>query len=237
MTFSTLGVTAEMIAGLILADDTGKPRSQQKAVGPSGIGTPCDRQLGYRILATPKVGHGGDPLPRWLGTEGHRGLERILTPLDDWETEFAVTLPEYGIKGHADAYHKPSGTVVDFKFVGQASLTKYKALGPGPQYRVQAHLYGTGLTLTGRDVNHVAIAFIPRSGLTSSIHVWSEPYDAHVTEAALRRYEAVTTVAQAVGPGDLATADGPCDWCPWYRPGHTDPATGCAGHTDSLAAG
>lgn len=238
MTFTNLGVTAELIAQLIIDDDANKPRSQQTAIGPSQIGSPCDRQLGYFALGTPtQSGTSGDPLPRWIGTEGHAGMERILTGLDDWDTEFEVQLPGYDITGHVDAYHKPSGTVLDFKFTSPRQLDKYKVNGPGPQYRTQAHMYGTGIALTGRDVTTVAVAFIPRSGLTSGIWVWSEPYDEHVTEAALRRWEAVGLVAGALGPAELATADAPCDWCRWHQPGTTDLTVACPGVTSSPAAG
>ena len=237
MTYASLGVTREMIAQLIIDDDANKPRSQQTSIGPSQMGTPCDRQLGYFALGVPRAASGGDPLPRWVGTEGHAGMERILRDLDEWDTEFKVTLDGYGITGHVDAYHQPTGTVVDFKFVSAGSMRKYKATGPGQQYRTQAHLYGLGLSLTGRQVSHVAVAFIPRSGLFSEIHVWSEPYDEQVAEAALRRWEAVGTVAGALGLEALDTADAPCDWCNWYVPGSTDLTAGCPGATDSLAAG
>lgn len=238
MSYANLGVTPQMIAQLIIDDDANKPRSQQVAIGPSQIGSPCDRQLGYFALGTQQLQHtSGDPLPRWVGTEGHAGMERILTGHDDWDTEFEVDFPGYGITGHVDAYHKPTGTVVDFKFVGESQLRKYKVTGPGQQYRTQAHMYGTGIALTGRDVSAVAVAFIPRSGLTSSIYVWSEPYDETVTEAALRRWEAVGIVARGLGVDQLATADAPCDWCRWYRPGSTNPAEACPGVTDTPAAG
>lgn len=231
MTFTSLGITADMIAALIAADDAGKPRSQQVAPGPSQLGTLCARQLGYTIAEVPKVSSGGDPLPRWVGTEVHSGMERILNGHPDWTTEHRIELPGYGIRGHVDAYHEPTGTVVDWKAVGVGSLRKYKADGPSQQYRWQAHIYGTGMALQGHDVRHVAIVFIPRSGLTSGIHVWSEPYDPAVTEVALARYEAVTTVLAA--PGGLAmlpTADAPCDWCPFRDPQTTDPGRSCPGH-------
>lgn len=238
MMFTSLGVTADMIAALIVHDDANKPRTLQRDPGPSEIGTTCDRQLGHLILNTPEVaGSGGDPLPRWVGTAGHSSLERILEGNDEWETEFVVTFPGYPITGHVDAYHIPTGTVLDFKFLGVSTLRKYKTLGPPQQYRTQAHMYGTGMALTGRDVANVAIAYIPRSGLTSGIHVWSEPYDEAVTEAALQRYEAVKLIATHIGPGELATADAPCDWCNWYKPGSTDLRAGCPGVTDSPAAG
>ena len=84
--FTGLGVTSDLVASLIVSDDANKPRSQQVAVGPSAIGAKCPRQLGYAITATPKVSGGGDPLPRWIGTEGHAGLDRILAGHPDWST-------------------------------------------------------------------------------------------------------------------------------------------------------
>ena len=231
MTFNNLGVTADMVAALIAADDAAKPRSRQAAPGPSQLGTLCARQLGYTIAEVPKASGGGDPLPRWVGTEGHAGLQRILAGNPDWTTEHQIELPGYGIRGHVDAYHLHSGTVVDWKFVGAKSMAGYRKNGPGQQYRWQAHLYGTGMALQGHDVRHVAIVFIPRSGLTSGIHVWTEPYDPNVTEAALARYEAVTTVLAAPGGlGMLPTADAPCDWCKWHDTHSTDPGRSCRGH-------
>ena len=228
--FTNMGITAEMIGALITEDDAAKPRSQQTAVGPSQLGVACPRQLGYAILGTPKVSGGGDPLPRWLGTEGHTGLDRILTGNPDWSTEHRIELPGYGIAGHVDAYHHPSNTVVDWKFVGQASMRTYKANGPSQQYRWQAHLYGLGMAMQGHPVANVAIVFIPRSGFTSSIHVWTEPYDETIPEAALQRYEAIKLLAETDGPATLPTAPGPCDWCNWHDPQNPDPDRACSGH-------
>jgi hypothetical protein len=157
-------------------------------------------------------------------------MQRILTGLPDWETEIGVELTGYGIHGTADAYHRPTGTVVDWKFVGYSSLKGYRDNGPGPQYRTQAHLYGCGLALAGREVDHVAIVFIPRSGLSSGIHVWSEPYDPGVVEAAMARYDAVQTVVGAVGPAGVPTADANCSWCPWHDPQTPDLDRACPGH-------
>lgn len=230
MTFQTLGVTADLVASLIVADDAAKPRSQQAAPGPSQLGTLCSRQLGYLIAEVPKVSGGGDPLPRWVGTEGHAGLARILTGHRDWTTEHRIELPGYGIRGNVDAYHLPSGTVTDWKFVGASSMTDYRKSGPSQQYRWQAHIYGTGMALQGHDVRHVAIVFIPRSGLTSGIHVWTEPYNPDVTEAALRRYEQVRDLVTAGALALLPTADAPCDWCPFRDPQTPDLSRACPGH-------
>lgn len=232
MTFTSLGVTEQLVASIIRDHSASRPRNMQRAVGPSGIGTPCDRKLGYGILGTERV-NDPDPLASWIGTASHASMEQALAGSDDWVTEIATELDGYGIVGTADAYHRPTRTVVDWKFVGQSSLTKYKANGPGRQYRTQAHLYGCGLSHDGYDVDNVAVAFIPRNGMLSGVYVWSEPYDDAVVDAALRRYEAVQMVAEQLGPAELFTdAEGVCRWCPWFDPTPTDPGISCAGDTN-----
>jgi hypothetical protein len=233
--FTPLGVTAEHIAALIDADAANRPRSRQQAIGPSGIGDPCPRRIGYTLTATPAAVRGGDQLPAWIGTEAHTGMERITTGHPDWESEHKVTIPdpELGdIHGTADAYHKPSATIVDWKFVGAAAMKIYTRHGPGQQYRTQAHLYGLGMSLQGYTVDHVAIVFIPRAGLSSGIHVWSEPYSDTVAGQALDRLAAIRTITAVEGPAGLpASPDAKCDWCPWHTPGAVDLAASCPGHT------
>ncbi len=235
-TFTSLGVTEHLVASIIRGNADARPRNRQRAVGPSGMGTPCPRKLGYQILGVDKV-NSPDPLMAWIGTAAHASMEAALADDDDWETEICTELPGYNIRGTADAFHRPTGTVVDWKFVGQASLTRVKAKGPGSQYRTQAHLYGCGLSHDGYEVRNVAIAFVPRNGMLSGVHVWGEPYDEQVVEAALRRYEAVQTVTQHLGPAELPTADAMCEWCSWFDPSSTDAATACGGHKPPAPAG
>lgn len=236
--FSRLGVTAEMVAGIIHGHATSRPRNRQKQIGPSGIGTPCTRRIGYQLLDVDPVNF-SDPLAAWIGTAAHASMEAALADDKDWETEIPVTFPGYPIRGTADAYSASLSTVVDWKFVAPTSLRKYAANGPGEQYRTQAHMYGCGLNHSGRAVDTVAIAFIPRSGLLSGIHVWSEPYDDQVVEAALERYDlvgAVTTSGLSVLP-QLGTKDAYCDWCPYFNPNSTDLTAACSGHKPPAVAG
>lgn len=229
MTFTNLGITEQMVANLIVSDSDSRPRSQQTNIGPSEIGTPCQRKLGYTILGTPKVNF-ADPLPSWIGTEAHAGMARILdNQSEHWCSEIPVEIPAYGIRGTADAFHRGTGTVCDWKFTSPAAIKKYRATGPGDQYRTQVHLYGLALSLAGWQVAMVAIAFIPRSGMTSGIHVWQEPIDFDVADAALRRLEAVGTVASALGAGALAATPTYCEWCPYFQPNSTDLTVGCPG--------
>lgn len=238
MTFTPIGLQASDIAQLIATDSAQRPRSRQAAPGPSSLGHPCPRHLAHLHAGTPKTTGGGDPLPSWVGTEAHAGMARILDGLPDWEAEIPVELPGYGIRGTCDAYHRPSRLVLDWKFVGAAAIGDYKANGPGPQYRTQVHLYGLALALTGRDVDRVGIAFIPRAGLSSGIHLWAEDLDEQVCDDALRRWDAIVQVADTLGPAAAPTSgDARCDWCPYYDPGGTDPATSCAGHQPPTVTG
>jgi hypothetical protein len=232
MTFTPLGITAEHIAALIDHDAHQRPRSQQTAIGPSGIGDPCPRRIAYTLTHTPPTNPGGDQLPAWIGTEAHAGMERITTRHPDWESEHRITIndPHLGtINGTVDAYHTPTATIVDWKFVGATAMKKYKTSGPGQQYRTQAHLYGLGMSLQGYPVANVAIVFIPRAGLSSQIHVWTEPYSDTIAGNALDRLAAIQTITTAEGPATLPTSpDANCAWCPWHQPDRDGP--GCPGH-------
>jgi hypothetical protein len=231
--FAPLGITSALVADLINTDHNTRPRSQQQTIGPSGIGAPCARQIGHTLRNTPRQA-AGDMLPAWIGTEAHAGMARILEHHPDWWPETPITIddPELGtITGTADAYHLPTRCVVDWKFTSTAQITKYKANGPGPQYRTQAHLYGLGLSIAGTPVERVAIVFIPRSGLTSGIHVWEEPHNPDLAGQALDRLAAIRTITLALGPAHLPTSpEANCDWCPYHQPGTTDLDTGCPGH-------
>lgn len=227
--------TGDDVAAIIGGHAHNKPRNRQKAVGPSSLGTPCQRRLGYMMLDVDKV-NTSDPLAAWIGTAAHAAMEQALAGDDDWETEIPVELPGYGIRGTCDAYSASRRLAVDWKFVAPATLKKAKAHGPGDQYRVQAHTYGLALDMAGRPVDTVAVAMVPKSGGTlHGIHVWSEPLDHQVVEDALARYEWISQATTAGGTAVLpilATGDAYCSWCPYWMPAATDLTEACPGHQD-----
>lgn len=229
-------LTSDDVAALIRRHASNRPRNRQKALGPSSLGTPCQRRLGYQLLDVDKVNTGSDPLAAWIGTAVHAQMEQALAGNDDWETEIRMELPGYGIIGTADAYHKPTRTVVDWKVVGETTLKRVRGSGSvGEQYRTQVHLYGLGLDMAGYDVDTVAICMIPRSGRLIGMHLWQERLDHTVAEQALRRYEAIETLTDAMGTALLPmldTADAFCSWCPWWLPAATDSTEACPGHLD-----
>ena len=257
--FGNITKTETDYVSAIEAHALGHERSQQTRIGPSEIGTPCARKIGYKLL--------GYPEPRkvnWkaqIGTWGHAGLEQAFQ--DDnmrgiptlgserWLTENRVSAGPvpflgYELTGSCDLYDRQTGTVIDHKFVGPTQLKAYKSNGPGPQYRVQAHTYGYGWEQAGYPVLHVAISFLARQGELHDRFFWHEPYDQQVAVDALSRLSGIAQATSVLGTGALPmleTAEVYCHSCPFYKPlangqEHGDEIleNGCPGHPGAKAS-
>ncbi|GEL17659.1 hypothetical protein [Pseudonocardia asaccharolytica] len=224
------------------------PRSLQTALGPSEYGDPCARRLAYKIMEAPKVNTDSDPWASILGTAGHAWLADALTADNQrtgetrWLIEQRLQIRD-GLTGSCDAYYVPRRAVVDHKIVGPAKLREYRASGPPDQYRKQVHLYGYGYTRLGLPVAEVALAFYPRAGQLSGLHLWSEPYDEEIALAAINRVDTIITVAYQLQVDDHPahytaiprTPSRTCLYCPWMRPG-PDTGVTCPGDTTLPAA-
>ena len=218
-------ISAADVARLIREHDANRPRSRQVDVGPSQLGDVCTRKLAYHALRLPHAQRERDILPAWVGTQAHEGMREIVHAKrwEGWQAELEVEIPGHGVVAHVDAYHEPSGLVVDWKFVSDASLRKYRAT-MSAQYRAQVQLYGYAISSTLLlPVRDVAVVLIPRNGPLSGVHVWAEPYDERVALDALRRWTNIRTVVDAYGVDALAKMpthpDAHCEWCPWWNPG------------------
>lgn len=229
---------------------TSHPRSQQKRIGPSEIGHPCARRIGYKLLGHPEANdRRGVPWKPTIGTAVHTWLESVFTGVNDklgmddrFLLEQTVDVGEIGgeaITGHCDLFDVATGAVIDWKCVGPKQLLKYKKSGPGDQYRVQAHLYGRGWARQGRRVDHVAVMFLPRDGELKLSYLWHEPYDEQVALDALTRADGIAKLTGAAGAAALSvlpTADAYCQYCPWFKPGSKDLAgAGCPGDPKATA--
>lgn len=218
------------------------PRSLQKRIGPSELGGPCARRIGYKLAGAEEV-PGADDTP-WLptiGTATHTWLEDAFMTANRgfdhlrWLVEMSVSVGEVGgidITGHVDLYDRVTATVIDHKVVGPTTLRKYKAHGPGDQYEGQIMLYGRGLRRRGLPVDRVMIAFLPRNAELRDAYLWHAPYDEAKAEAVLQRAEGIALAVKALGDGAyaaLGTADQYCRRCPFHRRGSTDLSQGCPG--------
>jgi hypothetical protein len=232
----------------------GHERSQQKAIGPSEIGHPCDRKLAYKLTGHAKVNTGRLPWKPTIGTAVHswaqEAVERWNWAQPGFETdgprfllESRVDIGEAGgeeISGSCDIYDRLTATVGDYKIVGAFPLRKYIKEGPGPQYRIQAHAYARGWHRRGYPVRHVAIWFLPREHEFDKHHRWTAPYDEQVVLDALTRLDGVAKLAAALGPVAatlLGTAEAHCRYCPYLLPGSQDLVKGCPGDPGATAPG
>ena len=218
--------------------EASRPRSVQKSIGPSEVGTECARRLAYKLLDVEPCNTTSDPWAAIVGTSVHAWLDTAFTDDNDrtgesrWACDIKVDLPTY-MRGSVDLYDRKTATVIDHKVLGHTSLKKFKAEGPSRQYRVQVHVYAAGLRIQGADVQHVAIAAWSRSGQLKDAAWWTEPYDEQIVEETLARLDALHTTTSTLGRAALPlipTADAHCTYCPFYLPGVTDVEDACGGH-------
>lgn len=232
------------LRGVVRAHEASRPRTLQRAIGPSEAGTACPRRLAYRMLDVEPANTGGDHWAAIIGTSVHAWLDEAFRAeneregVERWLCDVKVELPDY-MRGSVDLYDRKTGTVVDHKVLGAASLKRFRSDGPSMQYRTQVHLYAAGLRIAGANVQHVAIAAWSRTGQLRDATWWSEPYDEAVVEDCLRRIDALRATTSALGLAALPlipTADAYCTYCPFYLPGATDATEACGGHAVDQSA-
>lgn len=227
---------ADEIRFNIEAKGKASPRSQQRAIGPSEVGAPCIRRMGYRLLENEPTNEPDTWLAQ-IGTWVHAGIasvyEGINATLDEprYLIEQRVQVTK-DLAGSVDLYDRKLKMVLDWKVVGDSSLKKYKKDGPSNQYRVQAHLYGMGLFNEGYEVETVAIVFLPRGGNLRQMHIWSEAFDPHIAMDGIEKLREARKVIQMAGSEALRTMPTDaslCHYCPYFLPASTSLAVGCPG--------
>ena len=224
---------------------TADNRSAQVTLGPSEIGTPCDRRLAMTLMGIPAVNPGGDGWAAFVGTCGHVGMGEIYEFADAGTGRYAVEMRvnlgnPLVPKGTSDLLDRRDGTIVDWKFMGKYSLDKFRLNGPSDTYRIQAHTYGYGAELSGEKVKNVAVVGLPRAGGSlDEMHVWTEKYDKKVALTALKRVEDINRETLAQGKGvrpdmeiaatfAIATKE-ECRYCPFSLPKDAKMERGCPG--------
>jgi hypothetical protein len=199
-------------------------RSAQRHLGPSEIGTPCDRRLALSLTDFPKVNPGGDGWAAFVGTCVHAGVAEMLEWADAGSGRYGVEVPlEF------PSVHVPRGTgdeldrvllcFIDQKMMGGWSLDKLKSEGPSQTYRVQVQTYAYGARLRGEKVESVAIVGWPRDQSTlDDLYAWTEPYDPSIARNALTRVDSIAErIESGVLPAEFPIADD-CRYCPFNMP-------------------
>lgn len=209
-----------------------QPRSLQRQIGPSEIGIPCERRVLHKLAGDKEPPRADVSWKPFIGTAVHAQLESIFDAANpsaaniDWVTERKLTVGHFPngtpITGSADLFHIPSGTVVDWKIIGDKQLANYKANGPSEQYRVQAHTYGGGYLLDPEPFGppkRVAIYFLPRDRRFEDGYLWSEPWNPKIWGDAINRINRLWREWDRLGMPAAAEAKEICEdpWCHWCR--------------------
>jgi hypothetical protein len=88
---------ARQLTGAVRAYSANRPRSLQRRIGPSEVGSPCTRSLGYKLAGVEPVNTGGgDPWASFVGTATHAELEAGVqaAPSEGWATEVRVKVDD-----------------------------------------------------------------------------------------------------------------------------------------------
>lgn len=180
------------IRGIIEDHITNQPRSLQKEIGPSELGTDCLHCLAARLAGWEKR-QSAAWLP-FIGTAVHARFEQLF---DENREMTTIHVPDEGsgvgdhdettsrfeaektvhvgeihglhglqkISGSIDLWDAKTGMTIDWKITGNTTIRNVKANGPSQQYRIQASLYGIGLENDGEPCKRNAIYFLPRNSV------------------------------------------------------------------------
>lgn len=231
---------------MVRAYDANRPRSLQKYLGPSEIGTPCPRQLAMKLAGIPEVNQTADPWFPIVGSAVHEWLARMAEWYNDVYLQRAhnprfivenrvqvkAKADGYDTSGSTDLYDVDNQRVVDWKIVGATTMRKVDPDDPdsvGQQYKVQGMTYGKGWRQSGYPVRSVLIAFLPRSNFLNKMKLVEMPYDESVADAAQARVAAIDALRGRLSP-HLFPAGGCTIWCPYYVPKVGLGPTSCPGH-------
>lgn len=235
------------ILRMIREFDASRPRSLQKHLGPSEVGSGCTRQLAYKLAGRPEVNQTSDPWFPIIGTAVHAWLATAMGWYNDVyldragdprfllenRVKVAAQGSGYDTSGHTDVYDADYERVVDWKIVGTTTMRKVEKEGSTQQYRVQGNTYGAGWVQAGFPVKEIMIAYLPRSNFLNKMKLDVMPFEPHLAHEALARVGAIEQLVKAgVAPESLPAAD--CTiWCPFFTPGKPLTGFGCPGHGDA----
>jgi hypothetical protein len=223
-----VSLRAEILAAVV-HHERHRPRSLQTRLGPSEVGSPCARRLAFGSAGTKEKGSNKytEVMPSMIGTAMHAQMEKVMELQNQilgrerWHSEIKVLEP---VAGTCDLYDEDTNTVVDWKFLGKSTWSKYSTKGPNDEYRKQVHLYGLGIENMGMKVENVSIMMFNRNGRLRDAHLWMEPFDRQLALDTASRYADIEAAAKGfemlenpyrfnyipATPGDC------CFFCPFF---------------------
>lgn len=228
-------------------------RSLQAELGPSDLGSACDRRIGYKMAGMDVINTIQDPWSAFVGSAIHT---RLQDSIDRWTqanhqgpgerrflTESLAPLDDF-IKAHPDLLDREKNMVVDHKSTTMEFLKQLRKPNMDPHvafpgYIIQVQLYGLAFENLGHKIEKVALAFYPRAGWLKNMYCWVGDYDRDVAMVAYQRpydiADVLTDLAVTENPSRWAEVpaepSNACGFCPWYNSQHEGPANdgGCPG--------
>lgn len=181
---------------------TNQPRSLQREIGPSELGTQC-----LHCLARKLTGHSTAEIRdvAWLpfiGTSVHAQFEHMFGALDGYETERTVLVGNLTdarpITGSIDLWDEHNSATCDWKIVGNSTLDDARRHGPSQQYKIQASLYGIGMSHT-HPVTTSCIFYLPRNQPSLDAGwIYETPFDPNPGQWALARARLILTLYDSI---------------------------------------
>lgn len=203
-------------------------RSAQASLGPSEVGSECDRKLVFRLMgATPASHGGGVKWPAFVGTGVHSQMEAVSKFADAdrgrFLVEHRVKIIDDELEGTLDLYDRMNSRVIDWKAPSARAVRKYKINGPGDQYFYQGQLYAFGLSRQGEKPKDIAIVFMARdaSSLEQGLHVEVFDYQPSKAREMIDKYKRLKELSQTVKAATLVPSapSNLCQYCPFFAPG------------------
>lgn len=192
------------LLGIMQADIDSHPRSSQKQIGPSEVGS-CERQVAWKLLyggSSDKPGgfaaHRGTLFHEWLD-DTFKGVDRFMP---DGSQRFFSDLKLNAVSrsvagGTLDLYDALIQRVTDWKAPGDWSMDKVRAGNLSWGYYIQSQVYALHLQEhTDHPVRSTALFFLPACGddlhsiRKGAVLRWW-PYDREVALEALKKVERI----------------------------------------------
>lgn len=219
--------TLAEVRRLLMEHEVQTPRSLQKTLGPSELGTPCDRQIALKLAGAPRNREDGVKWAPWQGTVMHAGMADLL----DWDNgRTPIPFPSHPrylieqrvhlddeISGTGDAYDRDTGTVIDWKYVGITTIRDARRGRVKQEYQDQPQLYGMGFENAGFEVKWVRLVFLARTHNFEDSFEWTAPYDRRIAQRVLDRFYRVRNDLEsgAVPAHMMPVSETACTWCPF----------------------
>lgn len=204
---------------LLLLADRQRPRSQQREIGVSDLGS-CRRRTGYKLAGYEPVNEHGS-IQAVIGSAVHDMIAAVLEngaaepgDLVEEEVEFA------GIIGHLDRYEARSETVVDVKTSSTRWIEHIRLHGPEHSHLWQVSVYAAALVKRGVPVKRIRIDYLVRD--TGEEYQWpspeGKPLDPNDVRDAMEWLQNVADAPVEMLPRDYEPDSVYCLGCPFGGP-------------------